>query len=721
MSRNFTLLTFLTGVLGLAISLGSGSALLAQGGAAPAGSAPPAESSPTTLQDPLQGMPGMGSGIGGAGFGPPATWSAEFQVEEGNSEGRLSVTALLEFGWYIYSTTQPPGGPKATELTVDSSTDFEVTGPFEPNRDPEIHAEPAFPGVDVEKFSNEVTWTAPIRLSEGTEPENLQIQITVDGQVCDTGGTCELVRGETVQADFGGYYQAASASGEYRRDGGHVTISGHFEPKTVAPGDTLALVLTAELDPDWYVYKSEPTDPEGIAKPTLIVLRKTSGWSYGQPTASPAAKEKESGIPSDPIIRYHPERVSWTVPIEVPEDAAKGEHEIAGSIAYQTCTDQTCDQPTGLDFQATVTVADDGNSGKVPLAFQPTGYSEVAKQAESIAAAAEKSGKENQLASTGGEKRQGDSTWASKSLPTVLALAFLAGLILNVMPCVLPVIGLKVMSFVQQAGGSRREILGLNLWFSLGLMSVFWILAAAAAFAGHRWGQHFGDMRFLVTMIGIVFAFGLSFLGVWEIPIPGFVGSGKVQEAAEREGPVGAFSKGILSTILATPCAGPLLVPAVSWAVVQPAGLTFLTFTSIGLGMATPYLLIGIAPGLVAFLPKPGEWMDTFKQAMGFLLMATVVFLFVSVSQDFVIPTLTLLLGIAIACWIVGRTPATAEVSTRVQRWASSLIVIAAAAVIGFVFLVPDAKINWQPYSRVTLDQFLEEGNTVMVDFTADW
>ncbi len=248
-------------------------------------------------------------------------------------------------------------------------------------------------------------------------------------------------------------------------------------------------------------------------------------------------------------------------------------------------------------------------------------------------------------------------------------------------------------------------------------------MAVSARLANQTWGwaEYFGDLRFLVPMIGIVFAFGLSFLGVWEIPIPGFVGSSKVQGAAQKEGAVGAFSKGVLSTVLATPCAGPLLVPAVGWATTQPPGLTFLTFTSIGLGMAAPYLLIGIAPRLISFLPKPGAWMDTFKQLMGFLLMGTVVFLFVSVPEKYVIATLTLLLGIGIACWWIGRTPMTADFAARLKGWATSLLMIAAAAVLGFILLVPHHLIQWQPYSRVTLDQHLTEGRTVMVDFTADW
>ncbi len=259
-----------------------------------------------------------------------------------------------------------------------------------------------------------------------------------------------------------------------------------------------------------------------------------------------------------------------------------------------------------------VAVAPQPVRGTIPLVFSAISYDEVAK-----AAAVQV---ESAKSKSGGVAAADSTDWSDKSLATVLGLAFLAGLILNVMPCVLPVIGLKIMSFVQQAGGSRREILSLNLWFSLGLLTVFWILAGAAAFANRSWAEHFGSVAFMVSMIGIVFAFGLSFLGVWEIPIPGFVGSSAVQSAAEREGAIGAFSKGVLSTVLATPCAGPLMVPAVSWAIVQPTWLTFLAFTCIGLGMAAPYLLIGAFPRLIGFLPKPGPWMETFKQLMGFLL-----------------------------------------------------------------------------------------------------
>jgi thiol:disulfide interchange protein len=146
-----------------------------------------------------------------------------------------------------------------------------------------------------------------------------------------------------------------------------------------------------------------------------------------------------------------------------------------------------------------------------------------------------------------------------------------------------------------------------------------------------------------------------------------------------------------------------------------------LTFTCIGLGMATPYLLIGAFPKLISFLPKPGLWMDTFKQLMGFLMLGTVVFLFSSLDQKWVIPTLTLLLGIGIGCWWLGRTPMTEEFSRRMIAWASSLVIIAVAAVVGFVVFVPRHQLDWVPFARAVLEEHRKEGRTVLVDFTAHW
>ena len=188
----------------------------------------------------------------------------------------------------------------------------------------------------------------------------------------------------------------------------------------------------------------------------------------------------------------------------------------------------------------------------------------------------------------------------------VMAMGFLGGLILNLMPCVLPVIGLKILSFLEQSGHSRRHALVLNVWYSLGLLAVFLVLATLAVTLGLGWGQLFSYNGFNITLVAVVFAMGLSFLGVWEIPIPGFVGRGKAVELAEKEGFAGAFVKGAITTILATPCTAPFLAPALTWAASQPPPETYAVFTAVGLGMASPYLVIGAFPGLLSFLPKPG-------------------------------------------------------------------------------------------------------------------
>ena len=233
---------------------------------------------------------------------------------------------------------------------------------------------------------------------------------------------------------------------------------------------------------------------------------------------------------------------------------------------------------------------------------------------------------------------------------------FLGGLIFNIMPCVLPVIGLKILSFVQQSGHNRRKAFMLNVWYSLGLLAVFFVLASLAVGPQHLgWGELFGKAWFTITLTAVVFVMALSFMGVWEVPLPTFLGSGKAGELAAQEGAVGAFFKGVLTTFLATPCGAPIFAPVLVWAAAQPPWLTYAVFLSAGLGMASPYLLVGAFPELLRFLPKPGAWMETFKTFMGFVLMGTVVYLLYVLKAEHVVPTVGLLFGLSFLCWWIGR------------------------------------------------------------------
>ena len=190
---------------------------------------------------------------------------------------------------------------------------------------------------------------------------------------------------------------------------------------------------------------------------------------------------------------------------------------------------------------------------------------------------------------------------------TKLAFAFLGGLILNLMPCVLPVISLKILAFLEQAGESRGRVFLLNVWYSAGLLSVFMVLAALAATAGFAWGEQFTLTWFKVAMTAVVFAMALSFLGVWEIPIPGFVGAGRAGQLQTKEGPSGAFFKGVFATILATPCSGPFLGPVFGYLLKQPPYMAYWIFGAVGLGMASPYLTDRRLPQADPFPPQAGR------------------------------------------------------------------------------------------------------------------
>jgi thiol:disulfide interchange protein len=185
---------------------------------------------------------------------------------------------------------------------------------------------------------------------------------------------------------------------------------------------------------------------------------------------------------------------------------------------------------------------------------------------------------------------------------------------------------------------------------------------------------------------------------------------------------VGAVSKGAITTLLATPCSGPLLGSVFGFTLNQPPFVTFAIFTAIGLGMSGPYLLIGLFPGLVKMLPKPGAWMETFKQAMGFVLLGTVVFLFTFLRSDYLVPTFALLVGLWAACWWIGRVPFTATAGHKIRSWVGAGAFATAVGLAAFTYLVPgETIIPWKPFSRPVLAQYSAEGKTVMVDFTAKW
>ncbi len=451
-------------------------------------------------------------------------------------------------------------------------------------------------------------------------------------------------------------------------------------------------------------------------------------------------------------MRYHEGQVTWKLPLGVPANASHGEYRVSGLFGFQACGEGTCELAQAARFAGTVRVGNEGAGGNAPLSFAPAeNYKEAAtlaavfadhldRQSASMGAAPPRQTAEDQAIAAESQRAETPTIQASDayelalvqvdseagSLGYYIALAFVGGLILNLMPCVLPVIGLKVMSFVEQSGRSRTHALVLNLWYAAGIIAVFLLLGILAATVNLSWGGQFGSTAFNVTIAAVVFAMALSLLGVWEVPIPGFFGSGSVQTAAAQEGPLGAFLKGIVTTVLATPCTAPFMASAVAWAVAQPFATTLAVFASLGVGMASPYVLVGVYPELLRFLPKPGRWMETFKQVTGFVLLATVVFILSFIEPAAVVPTVALLLGIGVSCWLLSRTPLTAEFGDRLKSWALAGVVLLLFIGVSFGVLYRIASgpsdTAWQPFSLERLKQVaVDEGKTVLVDFSAEW
>ena len=491
---------------------------------------------------------------------------------------------------------------------------------------------------------------------------------------------------------------------------GHATIKGRLLTPVVKAGEPVTLEITATMQPGWHVYGFEQSKrKDAIAQPTMLLFENATGWNASEPTAS---SEVQEHTVAGELQKYHEDSVTWTIALTPDQETETGKFDFGGKLLYMVCNERGCDPPTVVDFNIPIEVGTETTNNPQVLRFTASelDYDDMSSLAASFWSSQVGTAPVKAISAV--------------NLISYLLMALLAGLILNAMPCVLPVIGLKIMSFVSQAGEDRGKVFMLNLAFSAGLISVFLVLATLSAFFGYGWGDLLTkSMWGSIVITSVVFAFGLSMLGVWEIPIPGMSGGSVVGKKAEEEGLSGAFFLGILTTILATPCTGPMLVPALAITAGQPPWVTYAIFGAIGLGMAIPYLLIGIYPKLISWLPKPGAWMETFKQVTGFILMATVVFLLSGFSEkprsEYLVAVLSLMLVIAFGCWWIGRISGVAKLGEKLKGWGTGFAIIGFGSVAAFSLLGPsEHKLNWQEFSKARLGELRDKSRLVFIDFT---
>jgi thiol:disulfide interchange protein DsbD len=492
--------------------------------------------------------------------------------------------------------------------------------------------------------------------------------------------------------------------------------NAHVEAKLVPkethiqPGKAFTVGLHLKMDPGWHTYYKEPGD-SGL--PTKIEWSLPSGFKAGEIQWPQPEKIVVSGL-----VNYGYEgEILLPVEIMPPPYFLSGPRgiEIKAKATWLACQEACIPGKAEL----TLTLPVSNTAGSVNPVWtelsEKSAMSGVHKTASANAAIATQ----------------------SIGLGIALFFAFSGGLALNLMPCVLPVLSLKVLGLVKNAGEDKATVWKHSVAFTAGVVLSFWALAVlllALRSAGEQlgWGFQMQSPGFVAFLTMLFFAFALNLFGVFEVGVS-LVGADA--RAAQKGGYAGSFGTGALATIAATPCTAPLMGPALGFAIGQPAAVSLLVFTLLALGMASPYLVLGIFPQLLRFVPKPGGWMVAFKQFLGFLLLAAVVYtvwVFGQLSSvDGVAYLLLALIFIGLAGWVYGRW-AGSYAHRRVRFSALFVIVVCLFAALALgtkATRLPAAQtaaqqeggIAWETYSAQRVNELRSLGKPVFIDFTAAW
>jgi suppressor for copper-sensitivity B len=481
------------------------------------------------------------------------------------------------------------------------------------------------------------------------------------------------------------------------------------------PGATAHLAALVTIVPGWHVNAHKPTFEYLI--PTEVTLTLPAGWPAAA-ISYPEPKLQKFAFEAEPLAVYD-DQVTIAAELALPKGVAKGSYPVRASLSYQSCNDKQCLPPVTTEVKLDLQVAPGGEpvpgfSGKAGM-----GAGGATKAAGRPAAPPHRAG--------------------TQGLFAMLALGLFGGLVLNAMPCVLPVLSLKVFGLVRSAGHGRREVVAGALATAAGILTSFWVLAGAAiaaraAGSAVGWGVQFQRPGFVALLALVIVLFCLNLWGLFEIPLPQRLA--RLGGAGPREGIAGHFASGLFATLMATPCSAPFLGTAIGFALAQQAPLIFAIFTAVGLGMALPYLLLALAPGAARLLPKPGAWMEHVRGVMGFFLAAAAVWLFyvlaAQVSPERVAAIELGMLVLALFAWLRHRG-VTMGASPAVRRLAAAGM---AAAIVGtFAVAVgagprtagpstasqPAGLIPWVTFDRVRAESLATAGTPVFVDVTADW
>ena len=482
-------------------------------------------------------------------------------------------------------------------------------------------------------------------------------------------------------------------------------------------------VLFVEPDAGWYTYAQ---DPGGFGKPTRLKASLDIG-NRPLTTYYPPGKPKQDAF--DPTVTVNAYLGRTPIFLPLPEGTTLPQS-LTASLDLLLCTKDKC-LPTKVDLRFALSgTADLPDAAKQPwwptflaalksggatAGLEPAPTPPPAATAAAVAATAPAVGDTGQW--QGLKPRYLQPGLEVGGLAKAILLGLLAGFVLNFMPCALPVISIKLSSLLAGGGDSnentrRSKIREHFLYLALGALTYFLFLAALFGLTDLAWGQLFQQPTIVLALTVIVFALSLSLLGVFTLPVIDL----KFDQMTTHP-KLQSFFTGMLTTLLATPCSGPFLGGVLGWALLQPPFIITTVLMSIGLGMASPYLLICVFPALVRFTPKPGPWMGHVERLVALFLMGTCIYLLNILPESMLVSTLVLLLATAVSCTLWGL--AGPGFDSR-RAWTFKLLAMLLIAASAFWVMQPRVKTQWERYGTHALSAQLGK-ELVLVDFTADW
>lgn len=504
--------------------------------------------------------------------------------------------------------------------------------------------------------------------------------------------------------------------------------------ESIGLNEPAELIATIRVQSGHHVQDRDPGVEGLIASRFFVERREGVELADEREQLWPKAKTRE--LPGVGVVREQSGEFTVRIPLRITDGTfPAGPVELRVLFQYQACTDAGVCYPPEL-AEAVVRF-----TAETPAPRDESKALYVAADADALARLAEAPGG---VSSGSSDPPAAQAVTRLSSLPLAMLLGLLGGLILNVMPCVLPVISIKIMSFVQQGGEDPRRVLRLGLTFCAGILVWFWLFALLSR-AGHV------PLQYPAVVIGVaavLFVMALNLFGVFELSLPGSA-AGTLDRAAQREGYPGAFLKGFLATLLGTACTAPFLAGALVYAATQPFVNAMLVFSAAGVGMAAPYLALCLNPAWMRYLPRPGPWMNTFKQSMSFILLGTVVWLLWVLDTQLggagVVWTVSFLAFLGLAAWMVGKVRHSWSATARRAAVAGALAVAVGGYWFSFHVMYRPAQsqrhtgldvdgvirfveergwddgIPWAPYSPGIGEALAQRGYTAYIDFTASW